>query len=143
MISTPPDAPTPVRTAFRWLLGLLLVFTGHGHLTWARKMFQAQVPSWVPLHPDRVVVLSGIVELTLGAALILLPRQRVTVGWIVAAFFVAIFPGNVAQYANRVDAFGLNTDTLRLVRLFLHPLLVAWPLWSTGAWQARPWRRVS
>ena len=112
----PPTLPTPrprVWTVFRWLLGLLLLFTGHGHLTWARSTFQAQVPSWVPMNPDRVVVLSGIVELSLGAALILLRRQQVAVGWIVAAFFVAIFPGNVAQYANRVDAFGLNSDTTR------------------------------
>jgi uncharacterized membrane protein len=80
MPPTLPSPRSPVRTVCRWLLGLLLLFTGHGHLTWARTMFQAQVPSWVPMHPDRVVVLSGIVELSLGAALILLRRQRVAVG---------------------------------------------------------------
>jgi uncharacterized membrane protein len=51
---------------------------------------------------------------------------------------VAIFPGNLSQYATRTDAFGLDTDTKRLVRLPFQPLLVAWALWSTGAW--RSWR---
>jgi uncharacterized membrane protein len=90
------------------------------------------------MDPDRVVILSGIVEIALGLALILQRRQRVTVGWIAAAFFVAVFPGNISQYVNRVSAFGLDTDTARLVRLFFQPVLVAWALWSTGAWQA--WR---
>jgi uncharacterized membrane protein len=62
---------------------------------------------------------------------------RVQVGWVVAAFFVAIFPGNISQYLNGIDAFGLDSDTSRLVRLFFQPLLVVWALWCTGAWRAR------
>jgi len=85
-----------------------------------------------------VVVASGVVEVSLGIALIALHRYRVPVGWITAAFFVAIFPGNISQYVNGVDAFGLTTDQARLIRLFFQPVLVAWTLWSTGAWQA--WR---
>ena len=92
----------------------------------------------MPLDHDLVVVLSGIVEIALGAALLLLPRWRVPIGWVAAAFFVAVFPGNLAQYAEGVDAFGLDTDRARLVRLFFQPLLVVWALWSTGAWRA--WR---
>lgn len=122
---------------FRVLLGLLLLFTGTGHLTFVRDTFTAQVPDWVPLDKDLVVILSGVVELSLGFALLLVKKYRVAVGWITAAFFVAIFPGNYAQYANHVDAFGLNTDGLRLTRLFLHPLLVAWPLWSCGIFQSK------
>jgi len=124
-----------VRTVFRWLLGLTLLFTGSSHLTWARTEFQAQVPRSLPLNNDLVVILSGCVELGLGAALILPHRHRATTGWIVGAFFVAIFPGNIAQYVNRINAFGLSTDTARFVRLFFQPVLVAWALWSTGAWQ--------
>jgi uncharacterized membrane protein len=127
---------TKTQNAFRILLGLLLLFTGTGHLTFVRDDFAAQVPSWVPLSIDLVVVLSGVAELTLGLALVVLGRYKVWVGWVVALFFVAIFPGNYAQYANHVDAFGLNTDNLRLIRLFLHPLLVFWPLWSCGSWKA-------
>jgi uncharacterized membrane protein len=122
---------------FRVLLGLLLLFTGTGHLTFVRDTFTAQVPDWVPLDKDLVVILSGVVELSLGFSLLLVKKYRVAVGWITAAFFVAIFPGNYAQYANHVDAFGLNTDGLRLTRLFLHPLLVVWPLWSCGVFQSK------
>ena len=118
----------------RWLLGLALIGAGTGHLTTLRGEFQAQVPEWVPLDKDFVVLASGVVEIGLGAVLLALPRQRRTVGWITAAFFVAIFPGNVSQYLTRTDAFGLDTDQARLTRLFFQPLLVLWALWSTGAW---------
>ena len=127
------------RTVARVLLGLALLYTGTGHLTFSRTEFQAQVPGWVPMSADFVVLASGVVELVLGAALILLVSHRVLVGWLTAAFFVAIFPGNVSQYLTGTDAFGLDTDTERLVRLFFQPLLVVWALWSTGAWAA--WRR--
>lgn len=126
----------------RILLGLALLFAGTGHLTFARTEFLAQVPPWVPLDPDLVVVLSGIVELILGAALVVPGRYRLLVGWVTAAFFVAIFPGNISQYVNQVDGFGMDTDQARFIRLFFQPVLVVWALWSTGAWQAwyRNWK---
>lgn len=127
---------TKTQDTFRILLGCLLVFTGIGHLTFVKTDFLAQVPDWVPLDDELVVLLSGIVEISIGLSLIFLKRYRVTVGWIAAIFFICIFPGNYAQYANHVDAFGLNSDGLRLTRLFLHPLLVIWPLWSCGSWAA-------
>ena len=140
--------PTPLRTSLprsiaRILLGAILLAAGTAHLTVARSEFAAQVPSWFPLPTDVVVVGSGIVEILLGAALILLLRYRVLVGWIVAAFFIAIFPGNIAQYVEGVDAFGLDTDRARLIRLFFQPLLVLWALWSTGAWRDRRLLRSS
>lgn len=131
--------PTLTRTVARVLLGLALLLAGVGHLTFLREEFRAQVPPWLPLDADLVVVASGVVEVVLGAALVVLVAHRVLVGWVVAAFFVAVFPGNVAQYVESRDAFGLETDTARLVRLFFQPVLVAWALWSTGAWAA--WRR--
>ena len=83
-----------------------------------------------------MVVASGVVEIVLGVALLIaLKRLRPLVGWIVAAFFVAIFPGNIAQWLEGRDAFGLDTDTARFVRLFFQPLLVLWALWATGAWK--------
>ena len=127
-----------VQTVLRWLLGGFLLLAGMGHLLWARTEFLAQVPPWVPLEGDLVVVLSGIVEIILGGALIALPKQRVRLGWLTAVFFVLIFPGNISQYANRIDAFGLDSDLERGIRLLFQPLLVIWSLWSTGAWQA--WR---
>ncbi|MFN8529802.1 MAG: hypothetical protein U0670_14450 [Anaerolineae bacterium] len=132
-----------VQTLFRWLLGASLLFAGASHLTFARTEFLAQVPHWIPLDGDLVVVLSGLVELTLGVSLIMLERYRVIVGWAAAAFFVLVFPGNIAQYLNHVNAFMLNTDEARAIRLLFQPVLVIWALWSTGAWQAWRTRRTA
>ena len=130
------------RRGFQVLLGLALGYAGIGHLTTSRQEFQAQVPTLLKDYADFVVVASGVVEIVLGLALVGLWKYRVQVGWVVAAFFVAIFPGNISQYVNGVDAFGLDSDTSRLVRLFFQPLLVVWALWSTGAWQARKKKSV-
>ena len=116
----------------------MLIGAGLAHLTLERDEFHAQVPDWFPLDADVVVVVSGLAEIALGLALVLVARHRAAVGWIAAAFFVVIFPGNIAQFAEGTDAFGLDTDTKRFARLFFQPVLVAWALWSTGAW--RDWR---
>lgn len=121
-----------VKKFFRILLGGTLVFAGISHLTFARKDFQAQVPDWVPLDIDDTVVYSGIAEIALGSALALTDEaHEETVGRIAAAFFVAVFPGNISQYVNRRDAFGLDTDEKRFARLFFQPALVYWALKST------------
>ena len=120
------------------VLGFALAYAGVGHLTSSRQEFQAQVPTLLKDYADFVVLASGVVEIALGVGLIALWRYRVQLGWLVAAFFVAIFWGNISQYVNGVDAFGLNSDRARLIRLFFQPLLVMWALGSTGAWRA--WR---
>ena len=120
------------------VLGFALAYAGIGHLSTSREEFRAQVPSVFAEYADFVVLASGVVEIALGVGLIFVWKFRVQIGWLVAAFFVAIFWGNISQYVNGVDAFGLDTDTKRLVRLFFQPLLVAWALLSTGAWTA--WR---
>ena len=114
-------------------LGLFLASAGFSHLTVNRLEFQAQVPTWLPLDPDFVVLASGVVEILLGVALLLLWHARAQVGLVVALFFIAIFPGNINQFVNGIDAFGLNTDLLRGARLLFQPVLVLWALWSTGA----------
>jgi len=124
------------------ILGLTLAFAGIGHLTTSRTEFQAQVPTILKSWADFVVLASGVVEIVLGLSLIFLWRYRVVVGWVVAAFFVAIFPGNISQYLNHVDAFGLDSDRERFIRLFFQPLLVIWALWATGAWKERKARRA-
>jgi uncharacterized membrane protein len=141
MTTEPTHASAPRtsvgRTIGRVLLGLFLAGAGVGHLTFARQGFQAQVPPWLPFDADFVVVASGIVEITLGLAVLLLRRYRVVVGWIVALFFLAIFPGNISQLFVHTAAEGWdNTTAIVLgVRLLFQPLLVAWALWSTGAWK--------
>ena len=120
-----------IRKGFQVLLGAALIYAGITHLTTNRIEFQAQVPTWVPFSADFVVLASGVVEISLGIALAFLQYRR-QVGWITAAFFIAIFPGNISQYVNGIDAFGLDTDQARLTRLFFQPLLVLWALWATG-----------
>ena len=120
------------------VLGFALAYAGVGHLTTSRTEFQAQVPTLLAEYADFVVLASGVVEIALGVGLIALWKYRVQLGWVVAAFFVAVFWGNISQYVNGVDAFGLNSDRARLIRLFFQPLLVMWALGSTGAWKS--WR---
>ncbi len=121
------------RNTARYLLGAALIYAGVGHFTFSRLEFQAQVPPWLPLDPDFVVLASGAVEIALGLALIFVARYRKQIGWLTAAFFLAVFPGNISQYLTQTDAFGLNSDTARAVRLLFQPLLMLWALWATGA----------
>jgi uncharacterized membrane protein len=130
-------ATSGAQDAARIALGMMLVFAGTSHLTFARKPFKAQVPRWVPQDPDTVGLESGVVEIALGTALLALPEQKALVGRVAGAFFVAIFPGNLSQWKNRRSAFGLDTDGRRFARLFFQPLLVGWALWSTGALRRR------
>jgi uncharacterized membrane protein len=121
-----------IKTAARIALGGALIFAGIGHLTFAQKAFRAQVPDWVPLKKDDTVVYSGVAEIALGATIALATKkQRETIGAAAAAFFIAVFPGNIAQYTGHRSAFGLDTDNKRLVRLFFQPVLVGWAWWST------------
>ena len=123
----------------RWLLAGFLLVAGVGHFINA-DTFLAQVPPWLPF-PAAIVALSGVVELSLAVSLIALPRWRTQVGWVVAAFFIAVFPGNISQFVTQTDAFGLDSDLSRAIRLLFQPILVVWALWCTGAWQAWMSRR--
>lgn len=130
---------TVTQNIFRILLAFFMVYAGFSHLTFNRVDFQAQVPDWLPLSKDLVVLLSGVVEMALGLGLAFWKKERATIGWVLALFFVLVFPGNIAQYLDHKDAFGaLNSDNARLIRLFFQPVLIAWALWSAGSYQA--WR---
>jgi uncharacterized membrane protein len=136
-----PTAEATPRAVARVTLGSAMVFAGVGHLTFGRRDFQAQVPEFVPLDTDVTVLASGVVEIALGSSLMLLKSRRAAVGLVLAAFFVAVFPGNLAQLVHHRDAFGLNSDQARATRLIFQPVLIAWALWSTGAWGALRGRR--
>jgi uncharacterized membrane protein len=127
------------RTVARLALGAAMVGAGVLHLTTQREEFQAQVPEWFPLPDDFTVVASGVVEIGLGAAFVALPKHQRLVGGLLAAFFVAIFPGNIGQYVEGTDAFGLDSDRARLIRLFFQPVLVLWALFG-GGWLRRTHR---
>jgi uncharacterized membrane protein len=128
-----------IKKFFQLALGIFLTTAGISHLESNRTEFLAQVPTWLPLDPDFVVIASGLVEITLGVLLIttalILKKYRKVIGLITALFFVLIFPGNINQYVNQIDAFGLDTDTKRLIRLFFQPPLVIWALWCSGAFK--------
>ena len=136
--TSPPtrDSQLP-RTVGRWLLAAFLAVAGIGHFVAATE-FLAQVPTWMPA-ASAVVAISGVIEIGLAIALVALSRWRTAVGWVVALFFVAVFPGNISQFLTDTDAFGLDSDLARGIRLLFQPIFVIWALWCTGAWQA--WRR--
>ena len=125
-----------LQNIFRVVLGLFMLYAGIGHLTFSRLAFHAQVPTWLTTDENMmnvVVILSGIVEIAFGIFMVLGGKFKVKTGIALAIFYILIFPGNINQYVNHIDSFGLNTDTKRLVRLFFQPVLVLWALWSSGA----------
>ncbi len=126
---------TTFQNVMRIVLGSFMILAAIGHFTFQRADFQAQVPNWIPLSKDLVVILSGVVEISLGLAMIFWTKQKVRVGIALAIFYVLIFPGNIAQYLNGTSAFGLDTDHARLIRLFFQPVLIVWALGSTGVFQ--------
>jgi uncharacterized membrane protein len=128
------------QNAMRILLGAFMLLAGIGHLTFQRKEFLAQVPKWLPNNPDFMdfmVVSSGVVEIILGLAMIFWVKQKIKVGIALAIFYVLIFPGNLSQYIHGIDAFGLDTDQKRLIRLLFQPILILWALWSTGVFHKK------
>ena len=132
---------TALRAIARWMLATLLVVAGASHLTWGRRGYRIVVPDWATAllrtDKDMIVVASGAVELMLGAALVALPRDRGRVGALIAAFFVAVFPGNIHQWRTGRSAPMLDTDRKRFIRLLLQPVLVVWAVWSTTTPSAR------
>ena len=127
-----------VKTFIRILLGLFMTYAGVSHLTIARQEFVAQVPTWLQFSPgftDFVVLASGVVEIALGLGMLFLWKKKAIVGALLALFYVLIFPGNINQYVNDIDAFGLDTEQARFIRLFFQPLLIFFALWSTGGWE--------
>ena len=128
-----------LKLIFRLLLGAFMTYAGISHLTFNRQEFVAQVPTWLQFSPgftDFVVLASGVVEIAFGLGIIfLVAKKRAIAGALLALFYVAIFPGNINQYVNHINAFGLNTDNLRLIRLFFQPVLIFLALWTTGGWK--------
>jgi uncharacterized membrane protein len=116
----------------RLLLGLFMMYAGFGHFN-NTESFLAQVPPFLPA-PEMIVYVSGVIEILLGLGLIFLVKYKQYVGIALAAFFIIIFPGNISQYLTETSAFGLETDTQRLVRLLFQPVLIFAAVWSTSSW---------
>lgn len=125
-----------IKNMLRILLGAFMLYAGIGHLTFLRTEFQAQVPTWVTTDKgfmDFIVLASGVIEIILGVLMVIGARLKVKTGIVLAIFYILIFPGNINQYVNQIDSFGLDNDNKRLIRLFFQPVLIIWALWSTGA----------
>ncbi|HDZ13519.1 hypothetical protein LCGC14_1044660 [marine sediment metagenome] len=125
-----------LQNIFRIVLGAFMLYAGIGHLSFLRTEFQAQVPTWITTDKgfmDFIVVASGVVEILFGALMIYGGKLKVKTGIALAIFYILIFPGNINQYVNEIDSFGLDTDWQRLIRLIFQPVLIIWALWSTGA----------
>ncbi len=130
---------TTVQNVFRIILGLLMIYAGVGHLSFRRIDFHAQVPTWLTTDAqiiDLVVLVSGVIEILMGLAMVYGRKIKVQIGLILAAFYIAVFPGNINQYVNHIDAFILTTDRARFLRLLFQPVFVLWALWSSGALKA-------
>lgn len=139
-MSAGSGAKSRTKAVGRWILAFFLLTAGVGHFVSANA-FMAQVPEWMPM-PGAVITVSGVIEMVLAVAL-MAGRRLPLVGWVVALFFIAVFPGNISQYLTQTDAFGLDTDAARFIRLLFQPVLVVWALWSTDAWAQRPALRSS
>ncbi len=122
-----------LQNVLRVVLGAMMTLAAIAHFTFARVGFQAQVPDWVPMDKDLVVILSGIVELGMGLCMIFWVKEKVRIGIVLGIFYVLVFPGNIAQYTNHISALHMDTDADRLRRLYFQPVLILWALWCTGA----------
>ena len=118
-----------LRAFGRAAIAAILLVAGFGHFN-SVDSFRAQVPPFLP-NPELIIYVSGVVELLLATALLLARQHRATVGLVAAAFFVVVFPGNISQFVTHTDAFGLNTDVARFVRLLFQPVLIWLSIWST------------
>lgn len=128
---------TTLQNVARYAMGTFMVGAGVGHLTFAREPFRAQTPDWVPQDKDTVVLESGVVEIGLGLLMLCNRRYKVPMGVGLAAFYAAVFPGNIHQYLSGLPALGLDTDRKRYLRLFLQPVLIGAALWSCGVFNKK------
>ncbi|MBX7180691.1 MAG: hypothetical protein K1X82_01165 [Bacteroidia bacterium] len=119
-----------VKNLARLILACFILFAGIGHLSFFRQEFQAEVPTWLPFDKDWVVLVSGWMELFIGFGMLFLPKLRPYFGIGLAIFLILVFPGNINQYYYDINAFGLDTESKRLIRLLFQPILIYWALWS-------------
>lgn len=107
-----------------------MAVAGVGHFV-ATEAFLAQTPSFLPLR-TWIIWVSGAIEIGFAIALVAVPARRRLVGRLLAAFYVAIFPGNVYQAVAGTSGFGLDTPAARWTRLLVQPVLVLAALWATA-----------
>jgi uncharacterized membrane protein len=119
------------RTWARVGIGAAFVVAGVAHLV-APAPFEQHLPTWIPA-ATALVVLSGLVEIALGVALVMAHREPVHIGWGTAAYLIVVWPANVFVAVAGVDVDGQPGGVYPWVRVPLQVLFIAWALWATAA----------
>jgi uncharacterized membrane protein len=135
---TLPDRSATARAVMRWILGVIYVAAGIGHL-WAPDKFLAITPSWVPFAPQ-VIFITGLCELAGAIALVTRPL-RWWAGVAFAAYALCVWPANFKHAIDGVDLPHVTNSWLyHGPRLAFQPVLIWWALYCADVidW---PWRR--
>lgn len=120
-----------VTFADRWRLALALGMTvaGVAHLVDPTPFVQ-HLPEWVPQR-EPLVLLTGLIEIGLGLALLAPQPYRRLVGLLVAAYLVAVFPGNIYVAVAGVEVDGQPGGVYPWLRLLFQPLFIWLAVWCT------------
>lgn len=106
----------------RWVLGVLLIPAGVNHF--ANPDYYIRImPPHLPWHAE-LVLISGVCEVVLGAAL-LVPRLQRAAAWGIIALLIAVFPANL-HMALSAEQFPRIPEPLLWARLPLQAVLIAW-----------------
>ncbi len=117
------------RTHARRGLAAAMVVAGVAHLV-QPDPFLAHLPAWVPA-AELIVAVTGVIEILFGVVLVGPSRHRRTVGHLLAAYLVAVFPANVYVAVADVAVDGQPGGPYPWLRLPIQALLVAIAIWST------------
>jgi len=117
------------RSAGRVGLAVGMAFAGIAHLAMPTPFLQ-HLPPWTPA-AEAIIFVTGSIEIGLGAALLWRQPWRQRAGLALAAYLVAVFPGNVYVAVAEVDVDGQPGGWYPWLRLPFQALFIAWALWST------------
>jgi len=123
----PAQPPQPIVRRALYHLGLIAMAAFYGaagalHLAWPEPFIRI-IPAFLP-NPGLLVLLSGLAELTLAAALLPLRSRRLAAFGLIL-YCLAVFPANVNMALT--DGLGMGWPTWALwARLPFQGLLVWW-----------------
>lgn len=115
----------------RNLLAVFFALAGLNHFVMP-GFYLPLIPDYVPW-PDRINVMAGIAEITLGIGLLIAPLRQ-WAAWGIIALLIAFIPSHVyfIQIGSCVEGGLCVPSWVAWVRLLLiHPLLIIW------AWYVR------
>jgi uncharacterized membrane protein len=129
-----------VRSSARIGMAAAMIFAGVAHLLMPTPFLQ-HLPAWTPF-AEAIIFLTGLIEIGFGAVLLMLrPPWRRRTGLALAAYLVAIFPGNLYVAVTGIDVDGQPGGWYPWLRLPVQAVLIAWALWSTRSAAGAPARQ--